>query len=131
MTEKVDKKSEFGFRFSEIRSYFCENSNKKFAEMVGIPEKQSSNYCGGSKVPGKKILDKVLEAFPEVSRVWLLLGEGSMLNQQSAPSINTINQTGDNTQNNSVTSEDVSKLIEAVSSQQKTIQTLVEMLNNK
>lgn len=131
MAEKVDKKSEFGVRFSEIRAYFCDNSNKKFAEMVGISEKTSSNYCGGSKIPGKKILDRVLLAFPDVSRSWLYLGEGSMLNQSSAPSINTINQKGDNTQNNNVTSEDVSKLIEAVSSQQQTIKDLVELLKNK
>lgn len=131
MIEKLDKKSEFGDRFSEIRREFCENSNQIFAEKIDVSKNTISNYCGGTKKPGEKVLEKVLVAFPEISRVWLFFGKGSMLNQASAPSINTINQKGDNTQNNNVSDIDVSKLIDTISNQQQTIQSLVEMLKTK
>lgn len=131
MVEKVDKRYEIGARFSEIRAQFCQNSNKKFAEMLGIDDKQASNYCGGTKKPGEKMIDRVLVAFPSVSRSWLVLGEGDMLidNHPSGPSINTVNQKGNNTQNNGPV--DVGKMLDTIHSQQQTIQTLVNMLNNK
>ena len=131
MVEKVDKRYEIGARFSEIRARFCQNSNKMFAEMLGIDDKQASNYCGGTKNPGKKMIDRVLNAFPEVSRSWLVLGEGDMLidNHPSGQSINTVNQHGNNTQNNGPV--DVDMMLDTIHSQQQTIQTLVNMLNNK
>lgn len=99
--------------------------------MLGIDDKQASNYCGGTKKPGEKMIDRVLVAFPSVSRSWLVLGEGDMLidNHPSGPSINTVNQKGNNTQNNGPV--DVGKMLDTIHSQQQTIQTLVNMLNNK
>lgn len=99
--------------------------------MVGIGEKQASNYCGGTKNPGAKMNERVLAAFPKVNRVWFLTGIGDMLidNHPSGPSINTVNQHGDNTQNNGHV--DVDKMLDTIHSQQQTIQTLVNMLNNK
>ena len=131
MDNEVEKRYKIGARYAKIKAEFCENSNKKFAEMVGIGEKQASNYCGGTKNPGAKMNERVLAAFPKVNRVWFLTGEGDMLidNHPSGPSINTVNQHGDNTQNNG--HMDVDKMLDTIHSQQQTIQTLVNMLNNK
>ena len=38
---------------------------------------------------GKKYIDKILAAFPDLSRVWLLTGDGQMLNPE--PTISNVN----------------------------------------
>lgn len=63
MIEKLDKKSEFGDRFSEIRREFCENSNQIFAEKIDVSKNTISNYCGGTKKPGERFLKRYLLLF--------------------------------------------------------------------
>jgi hypothetical protein len=75
------------------------------------------------------MLEKILTAYPELSRSFLLTGEGEMfINRPGSPSINTFYQNGDNTQNNGVVN--IEQLITTISSQQQTIQSLVEMLKS-
>lgn len=121
--------AEINQRIAEIRAKFCENSNKKFADALGKSHTYTSGLCGTENV-GKSVIELILSTFP-VSRSWLILGEGDMLidNHPSGPSINTVNQKGNNTQNNGPV--DVDKMLDTIHSQQQTIQTLVNMLNNK
>lgn len=115
----------------QILGQFCENSPQKLAEMLGWQKQRVSNYMNG-KSAGQSTINQILQKFPEINPTWMVTLEGDMIisNHSTAPTINTINQTGDNTQNNT-NDVDVSKLIDTISNQQLTIQTLVEMLKNK
>lgn len=121
---------EISHQLLKIRAELCENSSQKMAERIGIPKQRLSNYINGKSL-GSKTIDLILQAFPEVNPTWLMKGEGDMLidNHPSGPSINTVNQKGNNTQNNGPV--DVGKMLDTIHSQQQTIQTLVNMLNNK
>lgn len=74
--EKIDNKCS---RISEIRRFFCNGNNRKMSNMTGIEETYLSKICKGSAVPGDTIFDKILQTFPDISRSWLVLGEGTML----------------------------------------------------
>lgn len=71
--------SNLGNRIAKIRTELCDENNTMFAEKLGIAKQTASNLCGGSKGAGKRTIDKILDAFPEVNRKWLVLGEGPML----------------------------------------------------
>ena len=94
-------------RISKIRDTFCEGNSTLFAGKVGISRQQASSICNGSTNAGQKMLEKILDAFPEVNRAWLILGEGSMLTtpnndaslSNKKSSGNTINNTGANSTN--------------------------------
>lgn len=122
--------AEINQRIAEIRACFCENNNNKFAKMLGKSATYTSGLCSSENV-GKATIKLLLSTFPKVSEVWLVTGEGDMLidNHPSGPSINTVNQKGNNTQTNGHV--DVDKMLDTIHSQQQTIQTLVNMLNNK
>lgn len=66
-------------RISEIRDHFCDKNNKKFAEMLGISTSRASNLCNSEPSIGTNIKERILKAFPEVSRAWLYFGDGDML----------------------------------------------------
>lgn len=54
----------------------------KFEKMVGI----SNGYVSKIKhTPSTAILNKILATFPELNKVWLLTGEGSMTNNDNLP----------------------------------------------
>lgn len=74
--------AEINQRISEIRAYFCENNNKKFADMLGKSHTYTSGLCGNENV-GKAVIETILSVFPEVSRSWLVTGEGAMLSANS------------------------------------------------
>lgn len=77
---------------------------------------------------GKATIKLLLSTFPKVSEVWLVTGEGDMLidNHPSGPSINTVNQQGNNTQNNTMGDMDVAKLVDTIHSKQETIKALID-----
>lgn len=70
-------------RISEIRDKFCQNSNKIFAEKLGISTSRASNLCNTEPNIGKATIEKILTAFPQVSRAWLMLGDGYMLTEDN------------------------------------------------
>lgn len=73
------KKTELSNRISKIRGIFCDGDNRKFAAKLGLSEQVASSICTGNKPAGDGTLNKILNAFPSVNKVWLFLGEGDML----------------------------------------------------
>lgn len=75
------KNKEKAVRIRQIRDYFCFGNNTEFAKKLGVNTNQSSALCCGKQSVGLESIEKVLAAFPDVSRRWLLTGEGSMFAQ--------------------------------------------------
>lgn len=90
---------EISDRLRKIRVKLCEDNNGIFAEKIGTTQQQASNYISGIRNPSGKKIDQILEAFPEVNRAWLILGEGAMLVSKEPENNNVINSTGDNNNN--------------------------------
>lgn len=108
----------------------------KFSTETGISKSNFSGKSLQSELGGWQITE-ILNYFPNLNPDWLLLGKGAMLRSDSrnnvnmnenSNSISTINQNGNNTQHNNSTIN-VDLIIETIASQQKTIQTLVDLLN--
>jgi transcriptional regulator with XRE-family HTH domain len=114
----------------ELILQFYHLNAKNFAEKIGTSPTQIYDLRKGKiKKLSPEMLEKILTAYPELSRSFLLTGEGEMfVNRSCAPSINTFNQQGNNTQTNGVVN--VEQLFTTISSQQQTIQSLVEMLKS-
>lgn len=76
---------------------------KSFINFMGLSDSQFADKCGISRPTlslllagkNKKISDVMLtqihEAFPDVSILWLLFGEGEMIKKENSPSINPEN----------------------------------------
>lgn len=70
-------------RIKKVRDTFCNGDNSLFSEKIGTSKQYASNICNEGKNVGAKVLDKILNIFTEVNPIWLKLGEGSMLKDQS------------------------------------------------
>ena len=73
---KIKQKSE---RINKIRSVLCDGNNTLFSQKIGKTKSYCSQICSGSKQIGNGMIEEILAAFPQVNRVWLMLGEGDML----------------------------------------------------
>lgn len=74
-------------RFAEFRNL----SISKFESLCGL----GNGYVGKLKSePGSRKLEDILNAFPELNRMWLLFGEGEML--KSTPGVQQHNVNGNN-----------------------------------
>lgn len=107
-------------RIAQIREFFCDGDNTEFAKKMQSSTNYTSSLCNGNKAIGKKILDKILDIFPDVSKVWLYFGEGPMLKGEKY-TISTSNQRGNNYQGDNIriTPIDMNSII---ASQQRTIE---------
>ena len=54
-------------------------SVNSFAKKLNVAQFTTNNYFRGNREPRRDFLEKVTEAFPEISLSWLLTGEGEML----------------------------------------------------
>lgn len=72
-------------RINEIREYFFDGNNLKFAAKMEFTPQYASNITKEGKKVGQKILNKILEKLPSIDPVWLKLGEGSMLKEEATP----------------------------------------------
>lgn len=79
----------------QIRDYFCNGSNRKFAKKMKMSEQYVSNMTHGSKNISANFLDKILEAFPLVNKSWLYFGDGDMLNATNTGDISNNHAGGD------------------------------------
>lgn len=67
------------YRIKQVRDKFCNGDNAEFAKILGTSKQYASNISNEGKSVGGKILDKLLNLFPEVNPIWLKMGEGEML----------------------------------------------------
>lgn len=49
-----------------------------FAKAINVAQTTLSEYLNNGKIPSFKVVNGILEAFPDVSAEWLLRGKGSM-----------------------------------------------------
>ena len=70
-------------KISKIRDAFCNGDNGVFATRLGVSTQYASNICKNGKNVGEKQKQHILDVFPDVSRSWLLAGEGTMLKSES------------------------------------------------
>ncbi len=135
------KKTDLSLRISKIRGVFCGDDNRKFAQELGMSEQLASSICTGNKPAGDGTLNKILSAFPRVSKVWLFLGEGEMLRPEPTVSVehsaNTAignNVGGDVVQINNEEKQgksDVDRLITLLENKDKQIDRLIALLEEK
>lgn len=63
-------------------------SNSQFADRAGIPRPSLSQLLTGrNKKVSDVIISQIHSSFPEVSIMWLLFGEGPMINSSAVPSV--------------------------------------------
>lgn len=70
-------------KISKIRDAFCNGDNGVFATRLGVSTQYASNICKNGKNVGEKQKQHILDVFHDVSRSWLLAGEGTMLKSES------------------------------------------------
>lgn len=78
----MTKNEQKNVRIREIRDKFCDGNNLKFAQKLQIVPQTASNYCNGQRSVTDKFIEKVLIAFPMVSRTWIYLGVGGMIDSK-------------------------------------------------
>ena len=135
------KRTELSIRISKIRAMFCDDDNRKFAQELGISEQLASSICTGNKPAGDGTLNKVLSAFPRVSKVWLFLGEGDMLRPEPTMSAdNAVNAAiGNSVKGNIVQVKgetkgektDIQRLITLLENKDRQIDRLIALLEEK
>lgn len=76
----------FKDRINALISYL-KISRAEFERRAGLSNGYTRNLGG---VPGAEKLESILRTFPEVSRDWLLTGEGEMLKNSTEVEINSI-----------------------------------------
>lgn len=122
--------ADLGNRIAKIRTELCDESNTIFAEKLGIAKQTASNLCGGSKGAGKRTIDKILDAFPEVNRKWLVLGEGPMLVGDHSAQTNVGNHSNNSGNINTVDSR-LLKMLEDSQQERLKLLTIIENLTKK
>lgn len=111
----------------EILQYF--NLKKsEFSTKTGISTQQIFDLIRGQIANlSRENMAKIISAYPEISPYWLITGEGSMLAAENSGIM--INQHDHNTAT-IAHSANLDKLIELSASQQRTIEKLVNIINN-
>jgi transcriptional regulator with XRE-family HTH domain len=99
----------------------------KFAELAGLSKAYVSNIVNSIQ---PSTLDRIAERFPDLSKSWLLTGEGEMLNTSSVTqhveNSNHVSLFGDA---NSASSEFINKIFEELVSQRKATEKSQEQLS--
>lgn len=115
---------------SKIQDKYGINS-ANFARIIGKnPTYVNDVKKGKTRRISDEIADKIIEQWPELSRIWLLTGEGSMLRQDNSSQSGSV---GDNTGiivqhggGGDTYNNNQADLLELIKSQQRTIQALTE-----
>lgn len=104
----------------QILSYKEINSAKFCAEIGVNPTTIHDMKIGKTKKISANLAEKIIVRYPEISRIWLLTGEGQMLASGSKYVINTNDQHGNNYQGDTV-NPTPPELYSIITSQQETI----------
>ena len=107
----------FKERINELISWL-KISRAEFERRAGLSNGYTRNLGG---VPGAEKLEGILRAFPEVSRNWLLNGEGEMLINSTV-----LDDVADRKEPAAPADDIASRLLALVESQQQTIAQLTE-----
>lgn len=127
--EKIKETSQI---IEEILDYYRINS-RNFAEKIGTSPTQIYDL---QKKKIQKLspamIEKIVAAYPEIQRVYLMTGEGDML-RPGAIQHNNGNQncTITNVDNSTSSSEEISELRSQLKDANETIHALTSMLSNK
>lgn len=70
---------------------FLKVSDRRFAEMIGVPQTTISNLFNRQTEPGYRILRAIINQFEFVNPKWLLTGEGNMCVENPDMTIQAIN----------------------------------------
>jgi transcriptional regulator with XRE-family HTH domain len=58
-----------------------------FAKAINVAQTTLSEYLNNGKIPSFKVVNGILEAYPDVSAEWLLRGEGAMYKTTELPPV--------------------------------------------
>lgn len=111
---------------AEIRRVLCDNSNNKLAAKLGTTPQIVSNLVSGRRNLGMRTAEKILVAFPQLSREWLYTGDGPMLVSADNGS-QAIN--GDGNHHNTVNTVD-ERLLTIIETDQKERLELLAIIRN-
>ncbi len=93
-------------------------SDKKFAEMIGVPQTTISNLFNRQTEPSYKILNAIANHIECISPDWLLTGKGDMItqnvtqNNQHGDNVNTTSGNVQITKNEDVDKKEIERLRE-------------------
>ena len=77
-----------------IIKHFCDGNKAEFARVMGEMPQTINGWL--KRNIGSNVLNKIIEKFPEVSKTWLITGEGSMLIEDSiVPESTTVDKDDD------------------------------------
>jgi transcriptional regulator with XRE-family HTH domain len=132
MTKKMqvaDNQSEkiniAGKIFAEIMQKYHINA-RNLALKLGVTPTQMSRYCNGATPRlSNSVIEKVLDNYPELSRVWLLTGEGAMLKGDG----NTIGNGSNNKHSTVSVGLDGSRLLDQLDRKDEQIKNATEQVN--
>lgn len=109
-------------RITKIRLLLCDGNNQKFADAIGVTKQSASSFCHGKKSIGSTNIDRILEAFPQVRRAWLMCGDGEMLNDN-------VQQVQQEDQPANLVSE-ISRLLTLLENKDRQIERLIALLED-
>ena len=103
---------------------------KSFSEKIGLDRPQAiyDIQKGKTKNISPNMADKIVSAFPEINRTWLLTGEGEMLNP--TPGI-TQHQNGGSNNSQTVTmgQADVGRFLDEIAAQRRMTEKAQEQID--
>ena len=103
-------------------------SGRKFAEKVGMTASQISDYRKGKlKRISPDIADRIIKEYPELSRVWLLTGEGAMLKSVRVEGSGNATVNGDHS--TATIGVDGSRLLDQLDRKDEQIRNATEQVN--
>ena len=105
---------------------------KQFSEKLGMKRGQAiyDVMSGKTKRISDKLANQIISEFPEISRTWLLTGEGEMLKNQSANSdSHSISIAGEEIKENNIsvnTDDTIARLLAEVAAQRKVTEKVID-----
>lgn len=77
-------------RIQLLANYYGFRRPADFAKKTGLSAQAAGNYLKSLRTPTIEAIEKIYEAFPEISAEWLLKGKGEMLKNISTEDLDII-----------------------------------------